>query len=89
VGNATQLANGTDTNTGNEIFKAVKNKIPAQNLWYTKAVANMLIFNQIQDIIAPSYRDEIQRKAERQHDRTRWLEDDSIRAPDFEKAIGN
>ncbi len=88
VGNATQLANGTDTNVGNEIFKAVKNKIPAQNLWYTKAVANMLIFNQIQDIIAPGYRDEIQRKAERQHDRTRWLEDDGVRAPDFEKAIG-
>lgn len=88
AGNSVQLVNGTDTNAGNEIFKAVKNKIPAQNLWYTKAVANMLIFNQIQDIIAPGYRDEIQRKAERQHDRTRWLEDDSIRAPNFEKAIG-
>lgn len=65
VGNATQLANGVDTNAGNEIFKVVKNKIPAQNLWYTKAVANQLIFNQIQDIIALGYCDEIQRKAER------------------------
>lgn len=96
VGNATQLANGTDTNAGNEIFKAIKSKIPAQNLWYTKAVTNMLIFDQIQDVIAPGYRDEIQRKAERQHDRTRWLGDfdygslsiDEARLPDFEKAIG-
>lgn len=88
VGNASQLANGVDTNAGNEIFKALKNKIPGQNLWYTKAVTNQLIFNQIQDIIAPGYRDEIQRKAERQHDRTRWLEDDGVRMPDFEKAIG-
>ena len=37
VGNATQLANGVETNAGNEAFKALKGKIPAQNLWYTKA----------------------------------------------------
>lgn len=90
VGNATQLANGTDTNAGNEVFKAVKNKIPAQNLWYTKAVANRMIFDGIQDTIAPGYREKLQRKAEKQFNRTRWLGDfewgsgfDEVRAPEL------
>jgi len=44
IGNATQAANGIETNAGNEAFKFVKNKIPGQNLWYTKAATNRLIF---------------------------------------------
>ena len=96
VGNATKLASGEDTNAGNEVFKMLKNKIPAQNLWYTKAATDRFMFDQLQDIIAPDYRQKLQRKAERQHDRTRWLGDfdyssgfDEFRAPDFEKAFGD
>lgn len=95
VGNATKLASGEDTNAGNEIFKMIKSKIPAQNLWYTKAATNRLIFDQIQDMIAPGYREKLQRKAESQQNRTSWLGDfdygsgfDEFRAPDFEKAVG-
>lgn len=94
VGNATQLANGTETNAGNEIFKAIKNKIPAQNLWYIKAIANRMIFDGIQDTIAPGYREKLQRKAERMHNRTNWLGDfewdsgfSEARAPDFERVV--
>lgn len=89
VGNATQLANGVETNFGNETFKAVKSKIPGQNLWYTQAAANRLIFDNFQDIIAPGYREKQLRKAELQHDRTRWMGDDwdDIRAPNFEKVV--
>ncbi|OTG80811.1 hypothetical protein B9T31_16055 [Acinetobacter sp. ANC 4558] len=94
IGNATQAANGIETNAGNEAFKFVKNKIPGQNLWYTKAATNRLIFNEIQDIIAPGYREKLQRKAERQFGRTQWLGDfhwgsgfEHVDAPDFEKVI--
>lgn len=89
VGNATQLNNGTETNAGNEAFKFLKSKIPAQNLWYTKAATNRLVFDEIQDIVAPGYREKLLQKAERQHDRTRWWGDDmsDIQAPDFEKTI--
>lgn len=89
VGNATQLANGVETNAANEAFKAVKSKTPAQNLWYTQAAANRLIFDEFQDMIAPGYREKLLRKAERQHDRTRWLGDDisDIQAPDFERVV--
>lgn len=94
VGNATQAANGIDTNAGNEAFKFLKGKIPAQNLFYTKAATNRMIFDNFQDMIAPGYREKLLRKAEREHDRTRWLGDfdwssgfDEARAPDFERVV--
>lgn len=89
LGNATQLANGIETNAGNEAFKAVKGKIPGQNLWYTKAVMNRMIFDELQDTIAPGYREKVLRKAERQHDKTRFWGDDlsDIQSPDFERMV--
>ena len=89
VSNLTQYYDGKDTNAPNEAFRLLKNKIPAQNLWYTKAATNRMIFDEIQDIIAPGYREKLLRKAEREHDRTRWLGDDwgDIQAPDFERVV--
>ncbi|ENV02405.1 MULTISPECIES: hypothetical protein [Acinetobacter] len=89
VGNLTQYNEGKDTNFGNEAFKFVKSKIPAQNLWYTKAAINRMFFDEIQDTIAPGYRKKALRKAERTQDRERFWGDDieDIRAPDFERVI--
>ncbi|WP_180060957.1 hypothetical protein [Acinetobacter sp. YH12124] len=89
IGNFTQYYEGKDTNASNEAFRLVKGKIPAQNLWYAKAATNRMIFDEMQDIIAPGYREKLLRKAEREHDRTRWLGDDwgDIQAPDFEKMV--
>src|SRR5690606_40235509 len=44
VGNLTQYYDDKDTNASNEAFRLLKNKIPAQNLWYTKAATNRMIF---------------------------------------------
>ncbi len=89
VGNATQLSNGVETNAGNEAFKILKGKVPSQNLWYTKAAANRLIFDEMQDMIAPGYREKLLRKAEREQDRTRYWGDDlgDIQMPDFERIV--
>lgn len=89
VGNFTQYYEGKDTNAANEAFKLFKNKIPAQNLWYTKAATNRMIFDEMQDIIAPGYREKLLRKAEREHDRTRFWGDDvgDIQMPDFERVV--
>lgn len=89
VGNFTQYYEGKDTNAANEAFRLVKGKIPAQNLWYTKAATNRMIFDEMQDMIAPGYREKLLRKAEREHDRTRWLGDDwgDIQMPDFERVV--
>lgn len=89
VGNLTQYYDDKDTNASNEAFRLLKNKIPAQNLWYTKAATNRLIFDEMQDMIAPGYREKLLRKAERQHDRTRFWGDDvgDIQMPDFERIV--
>ncbi|MEN8291877.1 hypothetical protein ABFO59_05270 [Acinetobacter radioresistens] len=89
VGNLTQYYEGKDTNAANEAYKLVKNKIPAQNLWYTKAATNRLIFDEMQDMIAPGYREKLLRKAEREQDRTRYWGDDlgDIQTPNFERII--
>lgn len=89
VGNLTQYNEGKDTNFGNEAFKFVKGKIPAQNLWYTKAAINRMFFDEIQDTIAPGYREKALRKAERTQDRERFWGDDinDIRAPNFERVV--
>ncbi|WP_023270335.1 hypothetical protein [Acinetobacter gyllenbergii] len=89
VGNAMQWYEGKDTNAANELFKAIKGKIPAQNLWYTKAAANRMFFDEIQDSIAPGYREKLLQKAERQQGRTRWWGDDldDVQTPDFDKVI--
>ncbi|MEG1094786.1 MAG: hypothetical protein RSE08_06680, partial [Lactococcus sp.] len=89
VGNFTQYYQDKDTNAANEAFKALKGKVPAQNLWYTKAATNRMVFDEIQDMIAPGYREKIMRKAESEQDRTRWLGDDwgDIQAPDFERVV--
>ncbi|ENW00157.1 hypothetical protein F938_00801 [Acinetobacter bereziniae LMG 1003 = CIP 70.12] len=89
VGNALQAYEGKDTNAANEIFKLIKSKVPAQNLWYTKAAMNRMIFDELQDVIAPGYREKLMRKAQREQDRTQWWGDDigDIQAPDFDKVI--
>ena len=94
VGNAMQASNGIETNAGNEAFKFLKGKVPAQNLWYTKAATNRMIFDNFQDMIAPGYREKLLRKAERDQDRTRFVGDfswgsgfDEVRAPDFERVV--
>ncbi|MCU4454542.1 hypothetical protein [Acinetobacter nosocomialis] len=89
VGNLTQYNEGKDTNFGNEAFKFVKGKIPAQNLWYTKAAINRMFFDEVQDTIAPGYREKALRKAEQKQDRERFWGDDvtDIRAPDFERVV--
>lgn len=89
VGNLTQYYDDKDTNASNEAFRLLKNKIPAQNLWYTKAATNRMVFDEMQDMIAPGYREKLLRKAERQHDRTRFWGDDvgDIQMPDFDRLV--
>ncbi|HHB1665915.1 TPA: hypothetical protein ACVB54_001880 [Acinetobacter baumannii] len=89
VGNLSQWYDGKDTNAGNEFFKLAKSKIPAQNLFYTRAALQRMILNDMQDSIAPGYREKLLRKAEREHGRTQWWGDEvgDVRAPDFERVV--
>ena len=48
-----------------------------------------MIFDEMQDMIAPGYREKLLRKAERKHDRTRFWGDDlgDIQAPNLDRVV--
>lgn len=95
AGTANKWYNNKDmTNTPNEIYRLLKSKVPAQNLWYTKAAINKLMFDHLQDTIAPGYREKLMKKAEQEQKKRSFLGDfsyssgfDEARSPDFERTI--
>ena len=90
-GTANQILNGKDvTNKPNQIFMLAKSKIPGQNLLWTKLAMNRLMFDDVQNMIAPDYQRKYKRKMQKQG-RSQWWESgkgfDGINTIDFEGAI--
>lgn len=91
AGTANQILNGKDvTNKTNQIYMLAKNKIPGQNLWYTKTAMNRLMFDDIQNMIAPDYQEKYKRKMQKQG-RSQWWESgkglDGLNEIDFEGVV--
>ena len=91
AGTANQILNGKDvTNKTNQIYMLAKNKIPGQNLWYTKTAMNRLMFDDIQNMIAPDYQEKYKRKMQKQG-RSQWWESgeglDGLNPIDFEGVV--
>lgn len=59
LGNARKLSQGKETSFGKDLVKLGKSVTPGGNLWYTKAITDHLLFNQLQEAVAPTsvYRD--------------------------------
>ena len=55
VGNLNQYLRGEKTNFGAEAVRFAKSETPFANLWYTKAVTDHLIFQQLQEYFSPGY----------------------------------
>lgn len=90
-GTANQILNGKDvTNKTNQIYMLAKSKIPGQNLWYTKTAMNRLMFDDIQNMIAPDYQQKYKRKMQKQG-RSQWWESgkglDGLNEIDFEGVV--
>lgn len=91
ISNPVQAWQGKNANAASETIRFVKGNTPFANLWYTKAATDHLLFNQMQEHVSPGYLRKMQRKAEKQQDRTMWWDMDDMApdsAPDFEKAVG-
>lgn len=88
------VASSTDPNadvmkqlrpTGPSTVNALKPYVPGSSLWYTKAVMDHLVFNQLSDQLSPGYLNRMKAKA-RQQKRSNWWEPDKAtpnRAPDL------
>lgn len=80
VDDAIKLAQGVPLNavegkpeqTGGDLVKFGKGLIPGQNLWYTKAVMDHLIFNQLQEYFSPGYLRRMEKRSKKEFNQTYW-----------------
>lgn len=92
ITNPQKALQGEDTTFGADALRAARMITPFANLWYTKAVTNHLILQQLQEMANPGYNDRVQNRAQTQFDVTSWWNQGDIeprRMPDWEKAVGN
>lgn len=88
-GNLIQLVQGKDTHAGAELLKFARGMTPLANNWYTKALTDHLIFNQLQEMASPGYLDRVRRRAQREFGQSfYWDMGDTTpsRAPDLTTA---
>lgn len=61
---------GKPEQTGGDAVKFIKGLISGQNLWYTKAALDHLIFNQMQEYVSLGYLNRMERHAQREFNQT-------------------
>lgn len=91
ITNPQKAMQGEETTFGADAIKTARMITPFANLWYTKAVTNHLILQQLQEMANPGYNDRVRDRAQSQFDVTSWWNPGDAtprRAPDWEKAIG-
>ncbi|ETS99949.1 phage protein [Providencia alcalifaciens] len=80
VDDAIKIAQGVPLNavegkpeqTGGDTVKFVKGLIPGQNLWYTKAVLDHMVFNQLQEYFSPGYLRRMEKRSKKEFNQTYW-----------------
>ncbi|MDF7671163.1 hypothetical protein PT276_08165 [Orbaceae bacterium ESL0721] len=55
IGNTRRALQGEDTRFGGDAIRFIKGMTLGANLWYTKAVTDHLLFNQLQEAVSPGY----------------------------------
>lgn len=88
AGNA--LAEGNDTHLGAKLLGLGKGFIPFQNLWYTRAATDHIIFQNAQEQLSPGYLANMRANSMRQYRQDWWWapgESLPDRAPDLGAAI--
>lgn len=89
-GNLIRAAKGEKTHAAAEAIHMLKNNIPLQNLWYTKAITDRLIFNHLQEIVSPGYMNRIESRARKDFNQSYYYRPGEAvphRAPDFARAL--
>ncbi len=89
AGNA--LSEGKDTHLGAKLLNIGKGYIPAQNLWYTRAATDHIIFQNAQEVLSPGYLANMRANSMRNFKQDWWWSPGEFkpeRAPDFRAAVG-
>lgn len=88
AGNA--LAEGKDTHFGAKALNMAKGFIPAQNLWYTRAATDHIIFQNAQEALSPGYLANMRARSRSQFGQEWWWAPGELapdRAPDMANVI--
>ena len=90
-GSMVRAAQGKKVDFGAELIQFLKGNIPLQNLWYTKAITDRMIFNQLQEMVSPGYMRRVEQRARTEfHQRFYWKPGSVTpeRAPDMGAMAG-
>jgi hypothetical protein len=91
-GNIVQAIKGEDTNFGAEATRWVKGNTPGASLWYSKAILDHLIFQQMQEAMNPGYLRKMERRLQQETGQEYWWEPgtgpEGMQAPQPERALG-
>lgn len=71
-GNIIKSMQGKDTTVGADTIKFVKGLTPGQNLWYTKAITDHILFNQLQELVNPGYLKRMRERSEKTYGTKYW-----------------
>lgn len=71
-GNIVQSIKGEETDFGAEAVKFARGVTPGANLWYTKAVTDRIIFQQLQEYFSPGFLGRAQQRAYENYGTTYW-----------------
>ncbi len=89
AGNA--LSEGKDTHLAAKVLRQAKGFIPAQNLWYTRAATNHIIFQNAQEALSPGYLATMRSRSVKEYGQDWWWEPGELlpdRPPDLSNAAG-
>lgn len=78
LGNTRRALSGEDTHVGADAVRFVKGLTPGANLWYTKAVTDHLLFNQLQEAVSPGYLEKYTKRQQNTYGREFWWRPDEL-----------
>lgn len=87
-----KIADGEDPQVAAKAINIAKGYIPFQNLWFTKAATDHLIFQNAQEALNPGYLDSMRARTQREFGNDWWWAPGEVapdRAPDLGNAFGN
>ena len=88
-GNTVNSLDGKPTNLGSQAVSFLRNNTPGQNVWYTQAATNRLIFDQLQQMANPDYARRLTNYASKQGYGYWWKPTEALpqRAPNLSGAL--
>lgn len=78
LGNTRRALSGEDTHVGADAVRFVKGLTPGANLWYTKAITDHLLFNQLQEAVSPGYLKKYTKRQQSTYGREFWWRPDEV-----------